>query len=57
MRKFYIFAALLIVAVYGWADFTGRELRTTGRGMSPQGLRGSRGGSTSFWYSGYHGGK
>ncbi|HVR37728.1 MAG TPA: hypothetical protein VMU84_01430 [Thermoanaerobaculia bacterium] len=57
MRKFYTVVAFLIVATYAWADFTGREFTETRRGVSPQGLRGTRGGSTSFWYSGYHGGK
>jgi len=53
----YMFLGLVVVATYAIADFRGLELRQTTRGVVPQGLRGSRGGSRSFWYSGFHGGK
>ena len=57
MKYLYAVFGLFVVVVYAFADYHGYELRTTTRGNVPKGLRGARGGSRSFWYSGYHGGK
>jgi hypothetical protein len=59
MKRNYVYTVLglIIVAVYAFADLRGYELRQTTRSFAPQGLRGARGGSRSFWYSGFHGGK
>ena len=59
MKRNYAYAilGLIIVAAYAIADLRGLELRATTRGVAAQGLRGTRGGSRSFWYSGFHGGK
>ncbi len=53
----YTLLGLVLVATYAIADFRGLELPMTSRNVVPQGLRGARGGSRSFWYSGFHGGK
>ena len=58
MRKaLYLIFALAVVGGYAWADFNGYEMTTAKRGRVEQGMRGRSGGSRSFWYSGYRGGK
>lgn len=54
---FYTFVGMILIAFYAFADFHGLELPSTTKSVAPQGLRGARGGSRSFWYSGFHGGK
>jgi hypothetical protein len=57
-RVLYALAALLIIGTYAWADFNGRELRPSRRRtLARQTVRGGVAGATSYWYSGYHGGK
>lgn len=53
----YAFIGIVVVATYAVCDLRGLEIRQTVRSNAPQGLRGVRGGSRSFWYSGFHGGK
>ena len=53
----YVFIGVVVVAAYAITDLRGVELRQTTRSVAPAGLRGVRGGSRSFWYSGFHGGK
>ena len=53
----YLFLGMVILATYAIADLRGYELRQTMRAVVPQGLRGAHGGSRSFFYGGFHGGK
>jgi len=57
MRALYILAALLIIGGYGYADWRGLEFSTAKKGYAPQGVRGAHGGTPTFWYGGYRGGK
>jgi hypothetical protein len=59
MKRNYLYAlfGLAILLGYAFTDLRGVELRQTTRSIAPAGLRGVRGGSRSFWYSGFHGGK
>ncbi len=57
MRRLYALFALLVIGGYGYAGWTGWEMRSTKRGFAPQSVRGAHGGARSFWYTGYRGGK
>jgi hypothetical protein len=57
LKAFYALVALLIIAGYAYAGFTGGELRRTEKGYAPAASRGAHGGSRAFWYGGYRGGK
>jgi hypothetical protein len=58
MKYAYLLLGLLIIGGYAFADYRGYEFSSTEHGkISPKGLRGSRSGSRSFWYVGFHGGK
>jgi hypothetical protein len=60
LKKFYALFATLVIAGYGYAGFTGRELASTKKGFTQRGAptgRGTQGGSRAFWYGGYRGGK
>ena len=58
LKKLYVLLALAAVGGYAYAGFRGIELtRTEKLRMSSQSMRGAHGGSRSFWYGGYRGGK
>ena len=59
MKRNYVYTVLglILVAAYAIADLRGLEVPQTTKSVAPQGLRGAHGGSRSFWYSGFHGGK
>lgn len=55
-RALFTLVGLLVVGAYGYSAFTGTEIRTRKRTITPLAMRGAHGGR-SFWYYGYHGGK
>ncbi len=57
MKFLYVIFGFVVLVLYASADLRGREFSQTKKGFVPQGVRGTHGGSRSFWYSGYHGGK
>lgn len=57
MRRLYAIIGVLIVLGYGWVSVRGLELSQTRRGLAPQGVRGSHGGTRPLWVGGYRGGK
>ena len=59
LSKFYLAAAILIIALYGFVAFTGKEFGDPQRQIVPEDARKSPGGYRSFhyWHSGYRGGK
>ena len=57
LRRIYGLFGILIIAGYGYVDWSGLELGRGHRQFVPQGLRSGSGGYRSFWYSGFHGGK
>jgi hypothetical protein len=58
LKTLYVLAGLLLVGAYAYAGFRGLELtRTEKLRMASQSMRGAHGGSRSFWYGGYRGGK
>ncbi len=59
LRKFYLLTSALILLLYGWVGFTGKEFGNPERQKIPADARLSPGGYRSFhtWHSGYRGGK
>ncbi|HEX7829255.1 MAG TPA: hypothetical protein VF787_06340 [Thermoanaerobaculia bacterium] len=53
----YIVVALVVIGGFGWSNWRGMELSRTKKGFAPQGMRGAHGGSRTFFYGGYRGGK
>lgn len=56
-RWLYTIVGALVIGAYGYADVRGLEIPSTKKGVVPQGMRGAHGGSRTFWYGGYRGGK
>jgi hypothetical protein len=61
LRVLYIVFAAIVLAGYAYASFRGLELNRPRKAFAPQSqsqsMRGAHGGSRSFWYGGYRGGK
>jgi hypothetical protein len=59
LRRLYIITSALILLLYGWVGFTGKEFGNPERQKIPADARLSPGGYRSFhtWQSGYRGGK
>jgi len=59
LRKLYILTGGVILLLYGWIGFTGKEFGNPERQKIPADARLSPGGYRSFhtWHSGYRGGK
>jgi hypothetical protein len=59
LSKFYLVSGIIIIALYGWVEFSGKEFGDPQRDMIPADVRNSPGGYRSFhfWHSGYRGGK
>ncbi|MGE0824544.1 MAG: hypothetical protein AB7G75_11370 [Candidatus Binatia bacterium] len=58
--RVYLIAGALILSLYGWAGWTGKEFVTAARNLAPIDIRQSSGGSRWFASSGgsgYRGGK
>ncbi|HEX7153979.1 MAG TPA: hypothetical protein VF618_20990 [Thermoanaerobaculia bacterium] len=56
-RWLYTILGIGLLALYTVAELRGLEFRQTKKGYVPSTMRGKSGGSRSFWYSGYRGGK
>jgi hypothetical protein len=59
LSKLYLVIGILIIALYGFVTFTGKEFGDPERQKMPADVRQSPGGYRSFhmWHSGYRGGK
>ncbi|HJQ69473.1 MAG TPA: hypothetical protein VKA70_10890 [Blastocatellia bacterium] len=59
LSKFYLAAGILVIILYGFVAFTGKEFGDPRRQIVPEDARKSPGGYRSFhyWHSGYRGGK
>lgn len=59
LTKTYLVIGIIIIALYGYAAFTGREIGDSKREFVPADVRQSPGGYRSFhfWHGGYRGGK
>jgi hypothetical protein len=57
LSRIYLVIGILIIALYGWVAFTGKEFGDPEREKIPADVRQSPGGYRSFHVSGYHGGK
>jgi hypothetical protein len=57
LKALYVLFALLVIGGYAYAGFRGVELSGRKRGVPPQSIRGAHGGTRTFWYGGYRGGK
>jgi hypothetical protein len=59
LSKFYLVMGILIIGLYGFVAFTGKEFGDPEKQKMPADVRQSPGGYRSFhmWHSGYRGGK
>lgn len=59
LTKVYLIIGILMIALYGYATFTGKEVGDPQRETIPADVRQSPGGYRSFhfWHGGYRGGK
>lgn len=60
LRFLYIVFAAAVIGGYAYVAFQGLELTRPKKAFTPQSqqsMRGARGGSRTFWYGGYRGGK
>ncbi len=59
MSKVYLWFGIILIALYGFVAYTGREFGDTARERIPPEVRNSPGGYRSFhfWHAGYRGGK
>jgi hypothetical protein len=57
LRALYVLLALAIIGTFAVANLQGWEVMRAKKGFAPQGMRGAHGGSRTFWYGGYRGGK
>jgi hypothetical protein len=57
LKWLYVLVAALLIGGYAYAGLQGLELSTAKKGFAPQGMRGAHGGSRTFFYGGYRGGK
>lgn len=59
LTKFYLIVGIILITLYGFVAFTGREFGDPKRELIPADVRQSPGGYRSFrfWHGGYRGGK
>ena len=57
LSKIYLAIGIIIIALYGWVAFTGKEFGDPERDKIPADVRQSPGGYRSFHVVGFHGGK
>ncbi len=57
LKALYALFAILVIGGYGYAAVQGMELPRTRKSVAPQSVRGAHGGTRTFWYGGYRGGK
>ena len=59
LRILYVLFAIAVIGGYSYVAFGGLELTRPRKAFTPQtkSMRGAHGGSRTFWYGGYRGGK
>ena len=57
LSKVYLVLGIIIIALYGWVAFTGKEFGDPEREKIPADVRQSPSGYRSFHVVGFHGGK
>ncbi|HEX8616361.1 MAG TPA: hypothetical protein VF911_02135 [Thermoanaerobaculia bacterium] len=57
LKKLYLLFALIVIGGYAFAGLRGWEPTRQRKAFAPQSIRGARGGSHTFLYGGYRGGK
>jgi hypothetical protein len=57
LKKVYLLFALIVIGGYAFAGLRGWEPSRTRKAFTPKSMRGAHGGSRTFWYGSYRGGK